>query len=101
DANAWSGRYNPQFSQQVTSFMINPFVSYKGLEVFATYELAMGRKITEPVLRTVKQYAVDLIYRFPEKKQNFWVGGRFNSVQTGQTLSGKESNIARTVASAG
>jgi hypothetical protein len=101
DANAWSGRYNPQFSQQVTSFMINPFITYRGLELFGTYERAMGRKITEPILRTVTQYAVDLIYRFPERKQNFWIGGRFNAVQTGQTVSGKESTINRAVASAG
>ena len=48
DGNAWSGRYNPQFSQQVTTFMINPFIKYKGIEIFGTYEMAKGRMITEP-----------------------------------------------------
>jgi len=34
DANAWSGRYNPQYSEQVRTFMVNPFVKFKGLEFF-------------------------------------------------------------------
>ncbi len=80
DGNAWSGRLNPQFSEQVQTFMINPFVKFKGLEVFGTYEIAKGRMITERVMRKATQYAVDLIYRFSQGKENFWIGGRYNSV---------------------
>lgn len=79
-AQAKSGRFNPSFSQEVSTFMVNPFVKYKGLELFGTYELAKGRKINEVTNRTASQYAVDLIYRFPEGKENFWIGGRYNSV---------------------
>ncbi|MFI5219145.1 MAG: hypothetical protein ACHQNT_06615 [Bacteroidia bacterium] len=78
--NAFSGRYNPQFKQQVTTFMINPFIKFKGIELFGTYEMAKGRTITEPDMRTATQYAVDLIYRFPVEKENFWIGGRYNSI---------------------
>ncbi|MBK5285372.1 MAG: hypothetical protein JJE25_08195, partial [Bacteroidia bacterium] len=34
DGNFRSGRHNPQFSQQVTTFMINPFLKYRGIEMF-------------------------------------------------------------------
>ncbi len=79
-ANAWSGRFNPSFRQQVTTFMINPFVKYRGLELFGTYEMAKGRNNTETELRGANQYAVELIYRFPANSENFWIGGRYNSV---------------------
>jgi hypothetical protein len=79
DGNAFSGRVNPGFGEEVHTFMINPFIKYKGLEFFGTYEIAHGRKITEPVTRTATQYAADLVYRFPAK-ENFWIGARYNSV---------------------
>jgi hypothetical protein len=78
--NAFSGRYNPQFKQEVATYMINPFIKYKGIELFATYEMAKGRIISERNMRTATQYAIDLIYRFPAEKENFWIGGRYNSV---------------------
>jgi hypothetical protein len=43
--------------------------------------MSKGRMITEPDMRTATQYAVDLIYRFTPQKENFWIGGRFNSVK--------------------
>jgi hypothetical protein len=53
--------------------MINPFIKYKGLELFGAYEMAKGRTITEKSMRTATQYALDLIYRFPKEKENFWL----------------------------
>jgi hypothetical protein len=99
--NAWSGRYNPQYSQQVTSFMFNPFVKYKGLEFFGTYEMAYGRRITEPKLRTTTQYAVDLLYRFPARTESFWVGGRYNSLTSELPSNSNEISISRIAGSAG
>jgi hypothetical protein len=99
--NAFSGRYNPNFSQQVTTFMINPFVKYRGLELFGTYEVAQGRIITEKKMRTATQYAVDLIYRFPRKTENFWIGLRYNSVTTTLPLNPTDITINRAVGSAG
>jgi hypothetical protein len=99
--NAWSGRYNPQYSEQVTTFMINPFVKFKGLELFGTYEVAKGRLITEPVMRTATQYAIDVIYRFPRGKENFYVAGRYNSITN--TVPGNPTNVTinRSVGSVG
>ena len=100
-ANAWSGRYNPQFSEQVNTFMINPFVKWKGLEFFGTYEMAKGRMITEPTMRATTQYAADLIYRFPKEKEKFWVGARYNSVTTTLPLNTNNVTISRMVGSVG
>ncbi len=83
DYNAFSGRLNPGFSEEVHAFMFNPFVKYKGLEFFGTAETANGRSITEKTTRTATQYAADLIYRFPKNKENFWIGFRYNTVTAG------------------
>jgi hypothetical protein len=88
--NAWSGRYNPSFSEEVHTFMINPFIKYKGLEFFGTYEMAQGRTITEKSLRKATQYAVDLVYRFTTR-ENFWIGARYNSVTA--TMPGVANDI--------
>jgi hypothetical protein len=101
NGNAWSGRYNPQFSEQVTTFMINPFFKYKGLELLGTYETTKGRMITEVDMRTAKQYAVDVIYRFPQEKENFWIGGRYNYVKTSLPLNPGNIIISRTAGSIG
>lgn len=101
DGNAWSGRFNPQFSEQVTTFMINPFVKYKGLELFGTYEMAKGRMITEANMRTATQYAFNLIYRFTEAKENFWIGGRFNSLTATLPFNPNNIIINRLVGSVG
>ena len=99
--NAWSGRYNPQFSNQIATFMINPFIKFKGLEFFGTYEMAKGRRIDEVDKRTAMQFAADLIYRFPEKKENFWIGARYNSVSNPLPGTSADITINRAAASAG
>jgi hypothetical protein len=101
DGNFRSGRYNPQFSQQVASLMINPFVKYRGVELFATYEIAKGRTIVEPEQRTARQYGVDVIYRFPAAREQFWVAGRYNSLSAEMPANPQEVKIDRVVASAG
>jgi hypothetical protein len=101
DYNAFSGRFNPGFTQQVNTFMINPFVKYKGLELFATYENARGRSITEKTTRQATQYAADLIYRFPAKNENFWIGVRYNKVTSAVQGLSQNITIYREVASAG
>ena len=101
DYNAFSGRFNPGFTERVNTLMINPFVKYKGLELFATYENARGRSITEKSMRQATQYAADLIYRFPAKSENFWVGVRYNSVTSAVQGLAQNITINREVASAG
>jgi hypothetical protein len=92
--NAFSGRVNPGFKDNVTAVMINPFVKFKGIEVFGTYEVAKGNSQIEngeiqstntalPALtklenRQFTQYAVDGLYRFANDKM--YVGARYNVV---------------------
>jgi hypothetical protein len=91
DYYPWSGRLDPGFSESVHTYMGNLFLKYKGLEFFGTIEDAHGRAITETIDRKATQYAADIIYRFPEDKQNFWVGYRYNTVTA--LLQGNTSNI--------
>ena len=101
DYSPFSGRLNPGFSEEVNTFMVNPFLKYKGLEFFGTYENAKGRTITETAERQAIQYAADLIYRFPARTENFWVGLRYNTVKAGLQGHAQDVTINRDVASAG
>lgn len=85
-ATAWTGRYNPGFSDKVATVMGNLFLKYKGLESFTTVESASGRSRTETTGdRKALQFATDLIYRFGSN-ENFWVGARYNAVKCDQYL---------------
>jgi hypothetical protein len=92
--NFTSGRVNPGFKDNVTAIMINPFIKFKGLELFGTYEVAKGNSQIEngelqstnttlPALtkleeRKFNQYAVDALYRFANNKM--YIGGKYNVV---------------------
>ena len=109
-ANFTSGRFNPNVTDNVQAVMINPFVKYRGLEVFGTYEAVQGKNAVEngevqpasPTAtqlvslgnRQYNQLAVDAIYRFANDK--FYVGARYNTVNgpflTGQVGSGATPN---------
>ncbi|MFN8341208.1 MAG: hypothetical protein U0V64_06030 [Cyclobacteriaceae bacterium] len=89
-ANAFSGRFNPGYRDNVTTFMVNPFVKYAGFEFFGTYESAKGNSAIEngegtnlakrdP--RKTTQIAADLLYRFGSSEQ-FYVGARYNQVKS-------------------
>jgi hypothetical protein len=79
-ANKDTGRFNPGFGNWATSYMVNPFVKYKGFEFFGTIEVAQGGdfKGTDDS-RTVNQYAGDLLYRFGNK-ENLYLGAKYNLV---------------------
>ncbi len=98
--NAFSGRFNPGFSEAVTTFMINPFVKYAGLEIFGTYESAKGRTIKETTSREASQLAGDVLYRFGAT-ENFWVGGRYNTVKATLPVSNIDVTINRIVGTVG
>ncbi len=80
DANYYSGRLRPGFSDKVFSIMINPFIKYKGIEFFGTYENANGRSSAEADMRNVTQIAADLIIRFG-KDEDFYIAGRYNTAK--------------------
>jgi hypothetical protein len=91
-ANFTSGRINPGFKDNVTSIMVNPFLKFKNIEIFGTYEISKGNSQVEngeiqstdpaePVLtkledRQFNQYAVDGIYRFANDK--LYLGAKYN-----------------------
>lgn len=79
-ANKDTGRFNPGFGNWATSYMVNPFVKYKGFEFFGTLEVAQGGdfKGTDDS-RTVNQYAGDILYRFGNT-ENLYIGAKYNLV---------------------
>jgi hypothetical protein len=77
-SNFRSGLVNPNYRDEVTTFMVNPFVKFHGLEVFGLYETAEGRSHNEAETRTWSQYAIDGVFRFAPREQLF-VGARYNS----------------------
>jgi len=81
DYSPFSGRFNPGFSNEIHAFMGNLFLKYKGLEFFGTAENVTGRGAAETSNRWATQFAGDVIYRFPENTQNFWIGVRYNTVK--------------------
>jgi hypothetical protein len=61
---------------------MNPFVKFRGLEMFGVVEQAKGQASTESSQRTWNQYAVDGVYRFLADEKLF-VGARYNKAQGG------------------
>ncbi len=90
-----SGRYNPGYSDQVTTFMFNAFLKASGLELFGTYEMASGRAHAEApdAKRDMNQFAADILYRIGAN-ENFYIGGRYNTI-TADDPSGTEIGINR------
>lgn len=88
-----SGRLNPGFRNEVTSVIINPFIKFRGLELFGNYEIASGAAAGEAQTRDVTQLAADVVYRFGGE-EDFFVGLRYNTV-TGQ-LAGYENDVTIT-----
>jgi len=76
-ANYTSGLINPGFKNKVHAFQMNPFMKYRGFEVFGVVERAEGRAATEITNRVWRQYAVDTVYRFMPDESLF-VGARYN-----------------------
>ena len=101
DYNAFSGRFNPGFSQEVHAYMGNLFLKYKGLEFFGTIENSKGRTISETSNRSASQFAADVIYRFPEKTENFWLAYRYNTVTATIVGNSQDVSVDRNAASLG
>ena len=94
-----NGRMNPNFSEVVRAYQINPFVELGDIELFGVFEFASGRTIQEADDRSVTQYALDGVYRFLDDR--LYVGGRYNTV-TGEFYSSEsEQTVDRVAVSAG
>lgn len=81
----WSGRIRSGFSDAVTSFMVNPFIEFKGLELFGTIEQVSGSRagLSDGSL---DQYAVEGVYRFAN--EDLFVGARYNTMSGDLDISG-------------
>lgn len=92
-ANFKSGQVVPDFKNKMTSFMINPFVKYQGLEFFGIFETSSGRNFAEVDRRTWNQYGAELLYRFGNN-ENLYLGGRYNMVK-GELATKEDVEVSR------
>jgi hypothetical protein len=79
-ANATSGYINPGFKNEVTAMVLNPFIKFRGAELFGVIEQSEGRAATEAADRKWNHYAVDAVYRFLADEKLF-VGARYNRAE--------------------
>ena len=75
----WSGTIQPGFRNNVRAIQINPFVKFRGLELFGTIDEGKGKAATEANMRQLSQRAADLVYRFADER--LYVGGRYNTAR--------------------
>lgn len=73
DTDFRAGRINPNFGEELTAFMINPFIKVGGLEFFGLYENASGSDD-----ETWNHYSGEVIYRFGQD-EDFYLGTRYNT----------------------
>jgi len=93
-ANDFSGRFNPDF-RKLTAIQVNPFIQYKGAELFGVYEIASGSSGGSDDLKgSYSQIGIELLYRFGKEDQ-FYFGGRYNNVSGKQTENAEERHIDR------
>jgi hypothetical protein len=96
-----SGRFNPGYRDNITSFMVNPFVKFAGLEFFGTWEYAKGNNSLENgegstfgdiENRQTHQTSGELIYRFGNN-ENMYLGTRYQKLTSnlafGQTAANR------------
>ncbi len=100
ESNFTSGRINPDFSYKISTFQINPFLKFRGLEIFGTYEAATGRNSRESDERDFGQIAVEGIYRFLADERAF-IAARYNSASGDLGGANTDITIDRTEFSAG
>lgn len=83
-----SGRFNPQMSNRVTAIMVNPFIKFKGLELFGSYETVSGGLYSDTLMvggkaswekRSFNQISGEVLYRFLPGEQAY-VGARYVTV---------------------
>jgi len=83
-------RFNPGFPCQ-TSYQVNPFVKFRGLEFFGVYELSTGG---HEGAGSYTQLGAELLYRFG-RDENFYLGGRYNTINGEATEGGATQEISR------
>src|SRR5262249_21174991 len=98
-AQAWSGELQPGFRQRVTAWVVNPFVQFRGLELFGNVEQAKGKAANESDDRTWTQLAGDGTYRFCANR--LYVAARYNTAKGPLVVGGSDVTIRRVEAGGG
>ena len=84
-----SGRFNPDLPNRIQAVMINPFLKFKGLEIFGSYEIISGSNygdVSGPAERPVwekrkfSQFSAEGLYRFLPNEQ-LYVGARYTAMK--------------------
>ncbi len=96
--NAWSGEIRgANFANRVTAYVVNPFIKYRGLELFGNVETATGKSMygtaAETGYRTFRQLAGDVVYRFWDDK--LFTGYRYNTVAGTFQKNWTDANVNR------
>ena len=87
----FDGRFNPRYAYQ-TAFQVNPFVKFQGFEFFGVYEMVSNGD--DAVGGSFTQIGAEALYRFGAE-ENFYLGGRYNSVSGKATDAGQTLDISR------
>jgi hypothetical protein len=95
-----SGRLSPDFTREVTAFMVNPFIKFRGLELFGTIEMASGTNNPAQESRSFSQFAGEVVYRFLPDEQ-VYIGARYNKVSGELAGANGEVSIDRLQLAAG
>lgn len=94
-AQAWSGSMQPGLRNSIHSFVINPFLQFRGLELFGNIERARGRAALETANREWKQNVAEATYRLLPNKR-LYVSGRYNTVNGQLVVGAADVNVKRT-----
>jgi len=94
-AQAWSGAMQPGLKNSIHSWVVNPFLEFKGLELFGNIETAKGRAAGETANRTWKQNVGEVVYRFlPD--QRVFLAARYNTVKGQLAVGTPDVKVNRT-----
>jgi hypothetical protein len=96
---AWSGAIQTGLSSEMHAAVVNPFIKYRGLELFGNFERARGRAATEAARRQWTQQVVEGTYRFLGDK--LYVSSRYNTVAGRFAGFTEDAKVARTQAGGG
>lgn len=89
-----SGRVNPGFTDAATSYMINPFIKFRGAEFFGMYEVAKGRAAAETEKREVTQLMAEGVYRFG-RTESTYLAARWNNVSGDLGAAAPDADVTR------
>ncbi len=96
-ATDFEPRFNPGFGY-LNSFMVNPFVKYKGLEFFGLYENINNGD--DEIGGSYTHLGAELLYRFGNSER-LYIGGRYNNMRGASFDGAATQEISRTNIGAG